>query len=312
MKKLFSILFALFAATGIFAQSKNTQKMNVEFGGKFYELNLSQNKTAEVFAEKVNGKSLSMTKYGGFEFYSYTALDYGKSDATTSAYKAGHVYYNLDFKAISVAYADHSIGSAKAVEIGEFADKSVCDVLKNLSSRSVFAFSLAESVASVSEKSSDVSSSSKKLVVYYSLTETTAKLAKRIADETGADLFRLECKVPYSKNMNECDRESKADIKNGVHRELASVPNLSGYDVVFVGTPVWSDDMANPVETFLLQADLRGKTVVPFCTYWSSGRDSTLKRICDLGKGAKSLDGIGQAHAQTADVSSWLKKIGLR
>ena len=305
MKKLVLILFVLFAATGIFAQSKDTQKMNVEFGGKSYELNLFKNKTAEVFAEKVNGKSLSMTKYGGFEFYSYTALDYGKSDSSTSAYKAGHVYYNLDFQAISVAYADHSIGSAKAVEIGEFADKSVCGALKNLSSGSVFVFKKSESAASVS-------SGSKKLVVYYSLTETTAKFAKRIADETGADLFRLECKVPYSKNMNECDRESKADIKNGVHRELASVPDLSGYDVVFVGTPVWSDDMANPVETFLLQADLRGKTVVPFCTYWSSGRDSTLKRICDLSKGAKTLDGIGQAHAQTADVSTWLKKIGLK
>lgn len=312
MKKLVSFLFVLFAAAAIFAQSKNTQKMSVEFGGKSYELNLSQNKTAEFFAEKVNGKNLSMTKYGGFEFYSYTALDYGKSDSSTSAYKAGHVYYNLNFQAISVAYADHSIGSAKAVEIGEFADKSVCDALKNLSNGSVFAFSLAESVAAVSEKSSSVSSGSKKLVVYYSLTETTAKLAKRIADETGADLFRLDCKVPYSKNMNECGRESKADIKNGVHRELASVPDLSGYDVVFVGTPVWSDDMANPVETFLLQADLRGKTVVPFCTYWSSGRDSTLKRICDLGKGAKTLDGIGQAHAQTADVSTWLRKIGLK
>lgn len=312
MKKLVSFLFALFAATGIFAQSKNTQKMSVVFGGKSYELNLSKNKTAEVFAEKVNGKNLSMTKYGGFEFYSYTALDYGKSDAVTSAYKAGHVYYNLNFQAISVAYADHSIGSANAVEIGEFADKSVCDALKNLSNGSVFVFKKSESGVAASEKSSSVSSGSKKLVVYYSLTETTSKFAKRIADETGADLFRLDCKIPYSKNMNECDRESKADIKNGVHRELASVPNLSGYDVVFVGTPVWSDDMANPVETFLLQADLRGKTVVPFCTYWSSGRDSSLRRICDLSKGAKTLDGIGQAHAQTADVSTWLKKIGLK
>lgn len=312
MKKLVSLLFAIFASVGIFAQPKNTQTINIEFGEKSYALKLSQNKTAEVFAKNLDGKSLSMSKYGGFEFYSYTALDYGKSDATTSAYKAGRIYYNLNFQAISVAYADHSIGSAKAIEIGEFADKSVCDALKNLSNGSIFVFKKSESGASVSKKSPAVSSSSKKLVVYYSLTETTAKLAKRIADETGADLFRLDCKIPYSKNMNECDRESKADIKNGVHRELASVPNLSGYDAVFVGTPVWSDDMANPVETWLLQADLRGKTVVPFCTYWSSGRDSTLKHICDLSKGAKFLDGIGQTHAQAADISSWLKKIGLK
>ena len=306
MKKLILSLFALFSGASIFAQS---QSINIEFGGKSYELNLSRNKTAETFAKNLDGKSLPMTKYGGFEFYSYTALDYGKSDATTSAYKVGHVYYNLDFNAISIAYVDHNIGSVKAVEIGEFSDKSVCDALKNLSNGSIFSFKKSKSAAVGSVKSS---ADSKKLVVYYSLTETTAKLAKRIADESGADLFRLDCKVPYLKNMSECDRESKADIKNGVHRELASIPNLSGYDVIFVGTPVWSDGMANPVETFLLQSDLRGKTVVPFCTYWSSGRDSTLRRISDLSKGAKSLDGIGQAHAQTADVSSWLKKIGLK
>ncbi len=300
MKKLISLLLALFASVGIFAQSQS-QKMSVEFGGKSYKLNLASTKTAETFAKSMGGKSFSMTKYGGFEFYSYTALDYDKDDATTSVYKAGRVYYNLNFQAISVAYDDHSIGSAKAVEIGKFADKSACNTLKNLSNGSIFSFKKSESVAAASAKSL---SDSKKLVVFYSLTETTAKLANRIASESGADLFRLECKIPYSKNMNECDRESKADIKNGVHRELASVPNLSDYDVIFVGTPVWSDDMANPVETFLLQADLRGKTVVPFCTYWSNGCDSTLRRISELSKGAKALEGIGQAHAQTADVFS--------
>ena len=75
MKKLISLLLAIFASVGIFAQP---QKMNIEFGGKSYELNLASNKTAETFTKAVIGKSLSMTKYGGFEFYSYTALDYGK------------------------------------------------------------------------------------------------------------------------------------------------------------------------------------------------------------------------------------------
>lgn len=145
MKKLVLFLFAIFASVSIFAQS---QSINIEFGGRSYELNLSQNKTAEIFAKNLDNKSLSMTKYGGFEFYSYTSLDYDKSDETTSTYKAGRIYYNLNFQAISVAYADHSIGSAKAVEIGEFEDKSVCDVLKNLSNGSVFVFKRSESCVS--------------------------------------------------------------------------------------------------------------------------------------------------------------------
>lgn len=300
MKKMVSLLCALLAAAGSFAQS---QKISVEFGGKSYELNL---------AKTVGGKSLSMEKYGGFEFYSYTALDHDAGDATTSMYTAGHVYYNLNFKAISVAYDNHNIGSGKAVEIGEFADKSACDVLKNLSDKSIFSFRKAQSISAVSNRSGKNLSGAKKLVVYYSLTETTAKFARRVADETGADLFRLECKVPYSRNTGECGRESKADKENGIRRELVSVPNLSEYDVIFAGTPVWSDGMANPVETWLLSASLHEKTVIPFCTYWSSGRDSTLRRIAELSNGAHVLDGIGQAHAQETDVSSWLKKIGLK
>lgn len=155
-------------------------------------------------------------------------------------------------------------------------------------------------------------SSSKKIIVYYSLTETTARLAENIASECGADLFRLECKVPYSTGMGEAGRESKSDKENGVHRELLAVPDLSSYDVVFVGTPVWSSGAANPVETWLLSADLRGKKVVPFCTYWSTGKNETLNEIAKLCAGAEILEGIGQAHSQSVDVSSWLKKIGLK
>lgn len=152
-------------------------------------------------------------------------------------------------------------------------------------------------------------SKSKSLVVYYSLTETTARLAERIASETGADLFRLETKNPYSKNMTTVDKESKDDKKNNVHRELVNLPDLKKYDTIFVGTPVWSGDMANPVETWLLQADLRGKIVVPFCTYWSTGSDATLSHIAEMAQkdGANTKAGLSQAHGKTADVKSFVK-----
>lgn len=155
-------------------------------------------------------------------------------------------------------------------------------------------------------------SAPKKIIVYYSLTETTARLAEKIASETDADLFRLECKVPYSNGMSEAGSQSKSDKENGVHRELLAVPDLSSYDVVFVGTPVWFSGTANPVETWLLSADLQGKKVVPFCTYWSSGKNETLNEIAELSGGAEILEGIGQAYSQSADVSGWLKKIGMK
>lgn len=135
MKKFALVLTALVAGAFAFAKS-----VNVEIGGKDYKLNLAETGTAKSFVSSVLGKSLDMVKYGGFEFYSYTTLNAASSDAQTSFYKAGHVYYNLDFNAISVAYADHSLGSYKAVEIGEFADKSVCASLENLSGHNIFVF----------------------------------------------------------------------------------------------------------------------------------------------------------------------------
>lgn len=130
MKKLVLFLCALFCGAAVFAKS-----VNVEIGGKVFQLNLSETGAAESFVSAAAGKSIDMSRFGGFEFYSYTTLSAASADERTSLYKAGHVYYNLDFKAISVAYADHDLGSGSAVEIGEFADKSVCAFLKEFSGR---------------------------------------------------------------------------------------------------------------------------------------------------------------------------------
>lgn len=130
MKKLVLFLCALFCGAAVFAKS-----VNIEIGGKVFQLNLAETGAAESFVSAADGKSIDMSRFGGFEFYSYTTLSAASADERTSLYKAGHVYYNLDFKAISVAYADHDLGSGSAVEIGEFADKSVCAFLKEFSGR---------------------------------------------------------------------------------------------------------------------------------------------------------------------------------
>ena len=158
-----------------------------------------------------------------------------------------------------------------------------------------------------------ISANAKSLVVFYSLTGTTKAMAERIAEETGSDNFELQLENPYSLNGTKCSNESKADKKNNTSRKLKSVPDLSKYDTIFAGTPVWNDYVANPLETWLLseQKNLVGKTVIPFCTYWSSGNKETLKAIGDLSSSKKVKDGLSQAHNEKADIKSWIKKIGL-
>lgn len=130
MKKLVLFLCALFCGAAVFAKS-----VNVEIGGKVFQLNLTETDAAEIFVSAVAGKSIDMSRFGGFEFYSYTTLSASSADERTSLYKAGHVYYNVRYNAVSVAYADHDLGELDAVEIGEFADKSVCSFLKEFSGR---------------------------------------------------------------------------------------------------------------------------------------------------------------------------------
>ena len=150
----------------------------------------------------------------------------------------------------------------------------------------------------------------KSLVVYYSLTGTTKELAGRIALETGSDLFELELKKPYSRNMSECDKESKADRLNKVQRELKAQPDLSKYDTVFIGSPVWSNDLANPVETWILQnqKELGSKTVVPFCTWWTGGNEFVLTAIKNLSTSKSVKPGLSQRHGEKADVKAWIEK----
>lgn len=131
------VLYVFFVVGFAFSQEIN---VNIELDGKNYKLNLAESGAAKSFVSAVCDKKLSMTKYGDFEFYSYTVLDYKSEDVKMSHYKAGYIYYNVNYKAVSVAYADHDLGVSEAIEIGEFADKSVCSVLKNLSGKNIFVF----------------------------------------------------------------------------------------------------------------------------------------------------------------------------
>lgn len=75
MKKLVLFLCALFCGAAVFAKS-----VNVEIGGKVFQLNLSETDAAEIFVSAVAGKSIDMARFGGFEFYSYTTLTASSTD----------------------------------------------------------------------------------------------------------------------------------------------------------------------------------------------------------------------------------------
>ena len=111
---------------------------------------------------------------------------------------------------------------------------------------------------------------SKKLVAYFSASGVTAGLSKTLAEAAGADLYEIMPEVPYTKaDLNWQDKESRSTLEM---LDLSFRPaladhnaNISQYDVIFVGFPIWWYIAPTIINTFLESYDFSGKTIIP---YW--------------------------------------------
>ncbi len=108
----------------------------------------------------------------------------------------------------------------------------------------------------------------KKLIVYYSYTNNTKKIAEQIQKATGADICEIETVKPYTGDYNSVvDQEGKQEVDCGFKPEIKPLKvNLEDYDTIIIGTPVWWYTYAPAVATFLSEYDLSGKTIIPFAT----------------------------------------------
>ena len=126
------------------------------------------------------------------------------------------------------------------------------------------------------------------LVAYFSATGATKTVAERLAKAIGADLFAIEPAVPYTSadlNWNNSRSRSSVEMQNETSRpEMAAQPeDLTQYDTVFVGFPIWWYQAPRIVETFLESGDFSGKTIIPFATSGGSGMGKTaqiLNKLC--------------------------------
>ena len=117
---------------------------------------------------------------------------------------------------------------------------------------------------------------SKKLVAYFSASGITKKAAEKLAKEQGADLFEIRPVQPYTDadlNWNNSQSRSSVEMKDSSSRvEIAArVPDMAGYDEIFLGFPIWWGVAPHIINSFLEDYDLTGKTITPFATSGGSG-----------------------------------------
>jgi len=139
----------------------------------------------------------------------------------------------------------------------------------------------------------------------------TEKAAKMIAETVGAELFKIEQKIPYAKDYNTCIAEAKKDKQANARPELVSLPeSIEGYDEIYLGYPNYWGTMPMAVYTFLEAFDWSGKTIHPFCTHEGSGLSNTEKDIAKAAKGAKIAKGLAvcgsDVDASENKIEKWI------
>ena len=154
---------------------------------------------------------------------------------------------------------------------------------------------------------------SKALVAYFSASGVTAKLAKRLAEAVGADVAEIVPEKPYtSADLDWTNKKSRSSVEmndRACRPALASSPSPAGYDVVFVGFPVWWYREPSIIDTYMEAHDFSGKTVVPFATSGGSGIGDAGANMQALAKGARVVLGKKwSASASAAELAAWAKE----
>ena len=145
----------------------------------------------------------------------------------------------------------------------------------------------------------------------------TQYVARLIAQRTGADTFRIEPAVPYTTAHAALVAQAREELRRNVRPTLKGAVDLSKYDTVFLGYPIWWADLPMAVYTFLETNDFAGKTVIPFVTHGGSRLAGTPDAIARALPGARVVknalcldrDDVEQTAAR--EVNKWLSALGM-
>ena len=145
----------------------------------------------------------------------------------------------------------------------------------------------------------------------------TMVLARMLAEKTDADLFEIERAEPYPEAYDACCDEALVEKNSGARPELAEMPDLSGYDTVYLGFPCWWGDMPMPVYTAIEALDWGGKTICPFNTHAGSGEADMFATVTRKCAGATATSGFtmsgttAQNDRNTAEsqIDNWLASL---
>lgn len=149
----------------------------------------------------------------------------------------------------------------------------------------------------------------KSLIVYHSLTENTKAVAEEIQKQVNGELIRIETVEPYPEIYDEVLDVVEAQREAG---ELPTIVkqdvDLSDYDSIFLGTPIWFGEPALPVEKWISENELAGKRIYPFFTSGSSSINESMERYRELLDQSTLSEGLSITSSDRSQTASLVKE----
>lgn len=165
--------------------------------------------------------------------------------------------------------------------------------------------------ACTDKQANDNEGQTKSLVIYYSQTGATQKVANILAEQTGADIDSIVAVNPYNGTFEETIARCQEEQQKGELTEIKELSHdIANYDTLYVGTPVWFGTMAPPMASFIKKANLEGKVIIPFVTFGSGGLETTVADMKKSQTKATFAEGYGVRNARidkaAAEVEQFL------
>ena len=158
-----------------------------------------------------------------------------------------------------------------------------------------------------------VTSNEKTLVVYYSASGSTKRVAEEIAQNLNADLFEIEPvdiytsdDLDWTDSNSRVTREHNDETLRNIKLKNTKVSNWDKYDTILIGYPIWWGIAAWPVDNFVKANDFTGKTVIPFCTSASSGLGQSGELLEEMAKGGDFQKGMRfSSGVSVSEIKKW-------
>ncbi|MGM9646810.1 MAG: flavodoxin [Eubacteriales bacterium] len=162
----------------------------------------------------------------------------------------------------------------------------------------------------------NIPSGSKILVAYFSWSSSgnTERMAEYIAEKTGGDLYEIEPEIPYPTDYTKCTEVALEERDNNARPAIKNLIDLSQYDVIFIGYPIWWHTAPMIIGTFLESNHLTDKDIYPFSQSASmNGAQfaSSMEFVRACSDGATVHDGLFTSPNNTAQIDAYLKGIVL-